>query len=198
MTSNPPEWPHVGVDDEESFTRFAQEVGSQALRIVFSWTRNLQLSEDLVQEAFLRAWRSRVAITGNARAWFYRILWNTFIDYQRHARRRHEVDLESNISFVECCEPYANIEDQIDIALSLTKLSDLDRYLIALRYGGDFTCKDISTITGIPTSTVRVKIHRALKQIRRNLLSTKAKSERSQMNNSSERRRFHEEVHGEF
>ena len=47
-------------------------------------------SEDLVQETYLRAWRSRDGFEGRAsvRAWLYRIATNTCLDFQRRTARR--------------------------------------------------------------------------------------------------------------
>ena len=73
----------------------------------------------------------------------------------------------------------------MDVDMLLNKLSDDDRYLIVLRYGEDLSFEDISMMTGIPAGTIRVKIHRALKQIKRQLL-TKTRVESSQTKISNE------------
>lgn len=79
-----PDPPHVAVSDEDR-ARFEALVGghldglySSALRL----TRNRTAAEDLVQDTFLKAWRSfRTFQDGtNARAWLYKILMNAYID----------------------------------------------------------------------------------------------------------------------
>jgi RNA polymerase sigma-70 factor, ECF subfamily len=187
-------WSNIPEDDEESFIRFAEEVGPQALRVAYRWTRDQHVSEDLVQETLLRAWRSRKVVTKNMRAWFFKILWNVFLDYQKHVEYHHEVSLEGGISVPGMREPYVDVEDRIDIEVLLTTLPDIERYLIALRYGEDFTIRDISIITEIPVGTVKSKIHRALKQLRKSLF-VKAETESAQIKNLRKWRGYNEKIH---
>ena len=56
-------------------------------------TRNRADAEDLVQETYLKAYRSFGSFTEgtNLKAWLYRILTNTFINSYRAAQRRPEL-----------------------------------------------------------------------------------------------------------
>jgi len=56
-------------------------------------TRNRDRAEDLVQETFLKAWRSFHSFQPgtNARAWLYRIMMNAYIDSYRKADREPEI-----------------------------------------------------------------------------------------------------------
>jgi RNA polymerase sigma-70 factor (ECF subfamily) len=79
--------------DQARFTEVAMEhmpgLYSAALRM----TRNASDAEDLVQETYLKAYRSYGSFQEgtNLRAWLYRILTNTFINSYRAAKRRPEV-----------------------------------------------------------------------------------------------------------
>jgi RNA polymerase sigma factor (sigma-70 family) len=79
--------------DQARFTEVAMEhmpgLYSAALRM----TRNAADAEDLVQETYLKAYRSYGSFQEgtNLRAWLYRILTNTYINSYRAARRRPEV-----------------------------------------------------------------------------------------------------------
>src|SRR5258708_35590427 len=79
--------------DQATFTDVAMEfmpgLSSAALRM----TRNRADAEDLVQETYLKAYRSYASFTEgtNLRAWLYRILTNTYINSYRAAQRRPEV-----------------------------------------------------------------------------------------------------------
>lgn len=76
--------------DETTFSGLVQahwhELRVHCYRMVGSFTD----SEDLVQEAFLRAWRKRDTFQGRstARAWLYRIATNACLDFLDHAQRR--------------------------------------------------------------------------------------------------------------
>lgn len=195
MKSKSSDQPHAGTDHEQNFTSFVQAVGPRALRIAYHWTQNRQISEDLVQEAFLRVWRSRTVRVEQPLAWFYRILWHVFLDYSRRERCQ-EAELEGAVTWAKWNDPYTRISDRMDIAEWLAKLPKMDRYLLSLRYGEDFTFQDISSITGIPAITVRVKIHRALKRVQRHALGQTG-LERSHLQDSSDRRGIHGAVRKE-
>src|SRR5881409_1608739 len=62
-------------------------------------TRNPADAEDLVQEAFLRAYRGFAGFTEgtNLKAWLYRILTNTFINEYRRKQRQPAIVLEDEI-----------------------------------------------------------------------------------------------------
>lgn len=157
---------HESLQDADGFTRFAENIGPQAYRVAFRWTQNKQASEDLVQEALLRAWRSRNKTTENPRAWFFKILWNALIDYQSRWDNRQYVDVDSENLSIASKEEYTRIEMKMDIETMLDQLPDIDRSLIVMRYGEDFSLQDMSAVTGMPVGTIKSRLHRALKSIR--------------------------------
>jgi RNA polymerase sigma-70 factor (ECF subfamily) len=70
----------------EQAMQYAPQLYAAALRM----TRNAADAEDLVQETFLKAYRSFHTFEdgSNLRAWLYRILTNTFINSYRAKQRR--------------------------------------------------------------------------------------------------------------
>ena len=78
----------------EQAMQYAPQLYSAALRM----TRNPADAEDLVQETFLKAYRSFATFEegSNLRAWLYRILTNTYINsYRAKQRRPDETDLDN-------------------------------------------------------------------------------------------------------
>src|SRR3712207_3004619 len=86
--------------DAETRTRIEQsalEHIDALYRTALRMTRNASDAEDLVQEAYLRAFRSLHQFTEgtNLRAWLFRILTNTYInDYRRRQRRPTSASLD--------------------------------------------------------------------------------------------------------
>lgn len=158
---------NAAIEDEDSLTRFAEEVGPRALRLAFRWTRNRQMAEDVVQEAFLRTWQSRTRIAESSHTWFFKILWNVFLNHQKRVRSNRESGLEHDTPVLEMDQSYERIDDKLDIEGLLATLPEMDRHLLAMRYGEDFTIQDIFDITGMPVGTVKSRIRRALKQLRK-------------------------------
>jgi RNA polymerase sigma-70 factor, ECF subfamily len=76
--------------DQATFTDAAMEFMPGLYSAALRMTRNRADAEDLVQETYLKAYRSYGSFTEgtNLRAWLYRILTNTYINSYRAAQRR--------------------------------------------------------------------------------------------------------------
>src|SRR5688500_7902794 len=83
--------------DRAGFQAQAMQYAPQLYAAALRMTRNAADAEDLVQETFLKAYRSFHTFEegSNLRAWLYRILTNTFINsYRAKQRRPEETDLD--------------------------------------------------------------------------------------------------------
>ena len=82
--------------DQSTFAAQAMEYAPQLYSAALRMTRNQADAEDLVQEAYLRAYRSFHTFQEgtNLRAWLFRILTNAYINiYRAKQRRPDETDL---------------------------------------------------------------------------------------------------------
>src|SRR3984885_13109982 len=79
--------------NQAHFTDVAMEHMPGLYNAALRMTRNAADAEDLVQETYLKAYRSYASFEEgtNLRAWLYRILTNTFINSYRASKRRPEV-----------------------------------------------------------------------------------------------------------
>jgi RNA polymerase sigma-70 factor (ECF subfamily) len=152
----------------------AQSLYSTALRM----TRNQADAEDLVQETYLKAYRSYASFeTGtNLRAWLFRILTNTFINTYRAKQRRPQ---ESALGEAEDLYLYKRLpslatsaEDEL---LSLFPADEVRRALedlpenfllpVLLSDVEGFSYKEIAEILDIPMGTVMSRLHRGRKAV---------------------------------
>ncbi|MDQ7849356.1 MAG: sigma-70 family RNA polymerase sigma factor [Armatimonadota bacterium] len=147
---------------------------SAALRL----TRDRDAAEDLVQETFLKAWRSFHTFQpgSNARAWLYRILMNAYIDAYRKTDREPEVvdqeDMEtqylySRVRASEELRRQGNPEEVIlqtimdaDVEAALASLPEAFRTAVILADLEGFTYKEIARILGVPIGTVMSRLFR--------------------------------------
>ena len=76
--------------DRAAFAGEAMQYAPQLYSTALRMTRNSADAEDLVQETFLRGYRSYATFEAgtNLRAWLFRILTNTFINSYRAKQRR--------------------------------------------------------------------------------------------------------------
>lgn len=133
-------------------------------------------AEDAVQEASLTAWRKQRSLRDPASfgAWFDRILVNQCRDQLR--RRRRSVSLASPAVEVDVAAdpPETGTDPDLDRALAAL---DIDhRTVVVLRYWQDRTVDDIAAVVGIPSGTVKSRLHNALRAIRASLEASHGRS----------------------
>jgi RNA polymerase sigma-70 factor, ECF subfamily len=132
-------------------------------------------AEDVVQDAFISAWRSLPGFSGDSfKAWLFRIARNRAIDLVRARRRRGELPLEPPDDDGESpgwAEPASGGPDLAELAsgrealeaveLALTAVPVEQRDALLLRDVQGFSYEEIALITGAEIGTVKSRIHRA-------------------------------------
>ncbi|KRO42735.1 MAG: RNA polymerase subunit sigma-24 [Acidimicrobium sp. BACL17 MAG-120823-bin42] len=165
--------------DNAEFTteamQYAQSLYSTALRM----TRNQSDAEDLVQETYLKAFRSYGSFeTGtNLKAWLFRILTNTFINTYRAKQRRPQ---ESDLGSVEDLFLYKRLpslaglsesaEEQLldlfpaaEVREAIENLPETFLLPMLLNDVEGFSYKEVAEILDIPIGTVMSRLHRGRK-----------------------------------
>lgn len=122
-------------------------------------------ADDVTSDVFERALRYREsydARRGDAAAWLIGIARRCIQD---SLTGRTPVEVEP----AEEADP-ADLEKatvrRLTLARALARLSVPERELIALRYGGDLTARQIGELLGMRTNAVQVALHRALARLR--------------------------------
>jgi RNA polymerase sigma factor (sigma-70 family) len=134
-------------------------------------TGRRDVAEDLVQEVFLRILKYRATYRDEARfeTWAFRIARNARADYFTKRTTVESLSDEAMASPDEAPGPEGELEQQGDAALlrcALMSLREDRRELIILaRYRG-MKHEAIADLLGVDTGTVKVRIHRALKELR--------------------------------
>jgi RNA polymerase sigma factor (sigma-70 family) len=136
-------------------------------------TRNEQDAEDIVQEAYLRAFRFFPSFQGgDARAWLMKIVRNTCYTWL-HANRRLRNAEEFDENFFPA-DPRSPNPEQVALQNdrstllrnALEELSPSFRELLILRELEGMTYREIADITGMPAGTVMSSLSRARRGLR--------------------------------
>jgi RNA polymerase sigma-70 factor (ECF subfamily) len=163
---------------EEQATPFLGQLYGTALRL----TRNPADADEVVQETFLRAYRSfdQFEQGTNLKAWLYKILTNTFISsYRKKQREPQTVSADANEDFslydrlVEAnVSPEAELLDKIpdeEVKQALEGIPDQFRTAVLLADVEGFSYQEIADITGVAIGTVMSRLHRGRKALQRAL-----------------------------
>lgn len=151
------------------FTSFKTRLHHSLYKIL----RNYHETEDIVQQAFLRAWEKIGTFKGNSSfyTWLYRIGFNLAITKINSSR---ESQLDE--SFESTLAASNNVEAEIDkselyetVQLLLDELPEEQRTAYILCEVDIKNYDEIANITGVPVGTVRSRIFRARQYLMENL-----------------------------
>ena len=147
-------------------------------RTALRLTGRPQNAEDLVQETYLRAWRSMHTYRPdtNSKAWLFRILHNTHIDKYRAGTRTVQTVEEpegGDPAFVVYDTPESVVLSGLmdaEVRQALMDLPDRFRTCVILADLGGFSYREIADALGIPCGTVMSRLFRGRGAMRRALV----------------------------
>ena len=158
---------------EELYDRYKTMAYSIAYRI----TNDATLAEDVVQDAFLGAWRNAARYIegrGSVKTWLLSIVHHRAIDAIR--RRRPTSDLpETDAGLPDALtlpDVWGEVSARLDatsVREALVALSDVQREALELAYFGGLTQQEIAERTGTPLGTVKSRMRLGLLAMRRAL-----------------------------
>ena len=130
-------------------------------------TGDRTLSEDLVQEVFLRILRHRKTFRVGTpfRAWIYQIARNARIDHFR--KSRPQVPFEPEMApAVDTGDPAQQLQESELLHRALMELPEEKRELLVLCRFQELPYEEVARLVGCGVATVKVRIHRALQELR--------------------------------
>jgi RNA polymerase sigma-70 factor (sigma-E family) len=148
-----------------TFVDFYEASRDGCLRAVMVSTGDRQLAEELVAEAFARAWASwpKVSRHPAPAAWVVRTALNTGVSWWRKRRREFPLDGHDAAAPAELAGVDAEVMD------ALKRLPSRQREVIALRIFLDLDTETTARALGIAPGTVTAHMSRAFAALRREL-----------------------------
>lgn len=173
MTSQPDNQIMLKVRDGELdqlsilFERYSKTLFNFFLRL----TKNRAISEDLVQEVFLRMLKYRHTYRGDGKFtnWMFHIARNAHVDFFKKQNREQQFSENEPEPISEDSNPDERLEASQDVALlqaALTKLSIEKREVLVLSRFHNMKYEDIAQIQECQVGTVKARVHRAIKELR--------------------------------
>jgi RNA polymerase sigma-70 factor (ECF subfamily) len=139
-------------------------------------------ARDVVQEAFLRAYRGLRGFKGQAKfsSWLYRITLNLCRDWIRRERRAPTAQAPEGVDLVELASSeqadVETVEDLVSrrllgqaVAKAMAQLPDDQRTAIILKEYHGLTFQEIADLLECPLSTVKTRLYQGLSVLRRQL-----------------------------
>jgi RNA polymerase sigma-70 factor (ECF subfamily) len=155
--------------NSNAFSFIVDRHKNKAYNLAFRMCGSHEEAEELAQDSFLKAYRSLKSfkLKCSFSTWLYRIVYNTTISHIR-IKRKGILSLEDfpadatdfigiNTNEEEAEKEYRNSV----VNFALQKINEDERGLISLYYYDEMSTEEISEVTGISKSNIKVKLFRA-------------------------------------
>ncbi|MGE8034906.1 RNA polymerase sigma factor SigW [Lysinibacillus sp. KCTC 33748] len=169
--------------DQNAFADIVSLYQHKLYQVCYRMLGNKQESEDITQEAFVRAYMNLHTFDQKRKfsTWLYRIATNLCID--RIRKKKPDYYLDAEVAGTEGLDMYSQIaagdqlpEEQIEqmelqdrIQYEIGRLPDKYRSVIVLKYIEELSLQEISEILDMPLGTVKTRIHRGREALRKQL-----------------------------
>jgi RNA polymerase sigma-70 factor (ECF subfamily) len=162
--------PFAGKHGESAFARLCDELRPDLYRFAFWLARDRQVAEDVVQEALLRAWRSResLAETGSFKPWLLAIVRREHA--RLYERKRFETVPVDDLVGSESPElAVAEEQETMDVRRAIFALEDDYREPLVLQVLMGYSTDEIAEQLGLTQGAVLTRLFRARHKLRRQL-----------------------------
>jgi RNA polymerase sigma-70 factor (ECF subfamily) len=165
--------------DLGSLEQLYDQYGAMSFSIAYRITGDRASAEDVVQEAFLGAWRNAARYAdarGSVKTWLLSIVHHRAIDAVRRRRPttelpEHEGAMPAPLVLPDTWTEISASLDRESVRAALATLSNVQREAIELAYFGGLTQSEIAERTGVPLGTVKGRMRLGLDALRAAMLA---------------------------
>lgn len=158
--------------DRHAFDDLIHRYYGRAMKLAYGFVGNRELAQDIVQEAFAKAYRALDSYDHSKAfsTWFFRICTNLCIDKLR--RKRHQVRVSLDMARDYNLEPASperfDKTNEVKEAVNgvIRTLPKKYTTVLTMRDLNDFSCEQIAEILHISASTVRWRLAVARKMFK--------------------------------
>ena len=164
--------------DEEAFELIVRTFGGRLLAVARRFVRNEEDARDVVQSAYLSAFRALNEFEGTCQlsTWLHRIVVNTALMRLRSQRRKPEESIESLLpafqedghhveQFSDWCAPADQLlerkQTRATVRACIQQLPENYRAVLMLRDIEELSTQEVAGMLSMTQTAVKVRLHRA-------------------------------------
>ncbi len=168
--------------DQDAFNQLVKRWERPIYALAYRTLGRDEEARDVVQDAFLRAYRGLKGFKGEAKfsSWLYRITLNLCRDWMRKERRAPVVQTPEGVDPIDLADqqasPTESVEDLVArremsaaVQLAMAELPEEQRTAIMLKEYHGLTFQEIADQLDCPLSTVKTRLYQGLTVLRRRL-----------------------------
>jgi RNA polymerase sigma-70 factor (ECF subfamily) len=172
----------VQAGDREAFRALVERHSQTIFRVAFRMTGKEEDAEEIVQEAFLRAYCSigRFEARANFGTWLYRIAINCALDLLEKRKHRQEQSItheeQDDAPEIQIASPAPGPERQLlsselqqRVAAALEELTPVERVAFIMRHFENRSIEEIQQTLNVRSGAAKNTVFRAVKKMRRAL-----------------------------
>ena len=151
----------VYLNNNQKLEQTIEKYSNMVYRLALARTRNIETSEDIYQEVFLRLAKKMPDFESeeHTKAWLIRVTINCTKTMLNTGFLRHRADLDENMKF--------ETPERHEIYYAVMNLPIKYRTVIHLYYYENYTIKEISQILKMKENTVKSQLARAREQLKK-------------------------------
>lgn len=158
--------------DDVAFRQVYNEVFPVVMKVAYHVTYNQDVAEDICQDAFIRFYDKDMVFPSmeDAKFWLIRVVKNLSINHiKRKAREKASLDKAFKgpqvNPFKDGATELISQESVATVRKAVSELPEIYKTVIVLREYADLNYKDIAKVLKISESNVKVRVHRARKEL---------------------------------
>ncbi|NOY49770.1 MAG: sigma-70 family RNA polymerase sigma factor [Chlorobi bacterium] len=159
--------------EQEAFALLVDRYKDKVFALVMGVLKNRELAEEVAQDVFVKVYLSLRKFRNDAKfsTWIYRISYNSAISETRKSSYKNTVldgQYLDNVAETKenNDENMIKEEEQQKLSRAISALKPDERCILRLYYFEEKAINDISRITGLGQSNVKIKLHRMRKKLK--------------------------------
>ena len=163
--------------DVKAFEYLYDTYKKSLLGVIFTIVKDDAIAEEILQDAFIKAWNSAYSYNsskGRFFTWMLNIARNAAIDKTRSKNFKNIQKNQSADNFVDILETYDSLEattNSIGIKRFVDKLAEKCKEVINLLYFKGYTQKEASEALKMPIGTVKTRNRNCINELRNIVLN---------------------------
>lgn len=147
-----------------AFEALYDRYASNVLKRCYFFCLNAEDARDLMQEVWMKVFLNLKNFKKEAAfsTWLYRLTTNHCLNYMKSKAQSDNVTKDMETGEEDHQDPTLSVE----IKRLLSRLPREDRMILAMKYMGEYTYEEISTICGIGVSAAKMKVSRLIAKLR--------------------------------
>jgi len=159
--------------DSQSFEDLLKRYQGRLYKVIFGWTRNQQLSQDLFQETWFRVIEHKKDFDPKRKfsSWVFQIALNLTRD---HWRKEKRAQTDPDSERIELSASETNLEqalierEQMErLKNALSGLSRIESEVFMLRHFGEMSFQQIAEALGVNLNTALSRMHQACSKLKK-------------------------------